>query len=129
MTQAQALKKLRRSHWRSLERLLRSAYQAGFEAGQLRAHGQSRRGRTIREDATVAGLVELIERHFGLRALRLRGAGRERPVRAAACRRPRCCGPTASRADRKGGVGTGRPRSVFHGEAGGDVVPLDRAFS
>jgi len=67
MTQAQALKKLRRSHWRSLERLLRSAYQAGFEAGQLRAHGQSRRGRTIREDATVAGLVELIERHFGLR--------------------------------------------------------------
>ena len=66
MTQAQALKKLRRSHWRSLERLLRDAYQAGHEAGRTRAHGQSRRGRTIRADATVAGLVHLIERHFGL---------------------------------------------------------------
>ena len=66
MTQTQALKRLRRSHWRSLERLLRDAYQAGLEAGRARAHGQSRRGRTIRDDATVAGLITLIERHFGL---------------------------------------------------------------
>ena len=66
MTQAQALKKLRQSHWRSLERLLRLAYRTGFEAGRTRAHGQSRRGRTIREDATVSGLIDLIERHFGL---------------------------------------------------------------
>ena len=40
---------------------------AGAQRGHaLRAHGQSRRGRTIRADATVAGLVHLIERHFGL---------------------------------------------------------------
>jgi hypothetical protein len=66
MTQSQALQKLRRSHWRTLERLLREAYQDGVEAGRKRAHGQGRRGRTIREDATVEGLVDRIERHFGL---------------------------------------------------------------
>ena len=66
MTQKQALKRIRRAHWRTLERLMREAYRQGFEAGQARAHGQSRRGRTIREDATVAGLVDRIERHFGL---------------------------------------------------------------
>lgn len=66
MTQSQVLKKIKRSHWRSLERALRLAYQEGFEAGLARAHGQGRRGRTIRADATVAGLVRLIERHFGL---------------------------------------------------------------
>src|SRR5947199_7522954 len=66
MTQTQALKRLRRTHWRSIERLLRSPYQSGYAAGRARAHGQSRRGRTIRADATVAGLVHLIERHFGL---------------------------------------------------------------
>src|SRR5207244_3179446 len=37
-----------------------------FDAGITRAHGQGRRGRTIREDATVAGLMRRIERHFGL---------------------------------------------------------------
>jgi len=66
MTQAQALRRLKRAQWNSLERLLRRAYQDGFEAGLARAHGQGRRGRTIRADATVAGLVRRIERHFGL---------------------------------------------------------------
>jgi hypothetical protein len=66
MTQTQALKKLQRSHYRSLERLLRRAYQMGFEAGMLKAHGAGRRGRTIRADATVEGLLRRIDRHFGL---------------------------------------------------------------
>jgi len=66
MTQTSVLMKLKRAHWRSLERMLRQAYQEGFEAGLARAHGQGRRGRTIRADATVDGLVRLIERHFGL---------------------------------------------------------------
>jgi hypothetical protein len=66
MTQAQVLKRIRRAHWRTLERLIREAYQEGVEAGRARAHGQGRRGRTIRADATVAGLIDLIERHFGL---------------------------------------------------------------
>ena len=35
-------------------------------AGEVRAHGAGRRGRTVRADATVAGLVSLIEKHFGL---------------------------------------------------------------
>jgi hypothetical protein len=67
MTQAQAMKKLKRSHWRSLERLLKRSYEEGVEAGLARAHGGGRRGRTIRGDATVEGLVRQIERHFGLR--------------------------------------------------------------
>ena len=67
MTQMQMLKKLRRTHWRTLGTLLKRAYQDGFDAGVTRAHGQGRRGRTIRGDATVNGLVRLIERHFGLR--------------------------------------------------------------
>ena len=66
MTQAQVLRRLRRAHWRTLERLVREAYQEGFDAGLTRAHGQGRRGRTIRGDATVQGLVGRIERHFGL---------------------------------------------------------------
>jgi hypothetical protein len=66
MIQAQVLRKIRRSHWRSLERALRLAYAEGFDAGLARAHGLGRRGRTIRGDATVEGLVRLIERHFGL---------------------------------------------------------------
>jgi len=66
MTQTQVLRKLKHSHWRSIERALRLAYQEGFDAGLARAHGQGRRGRTIRDDATVEGLVRLIERHFGL---------------------------------------------------------------
>ena len=67
MTQGQLLRRLRRSHWKSLERLAKQAYQAGFDAGLTRAHGGGRRGRTIRADATVEGLVRLIERHFGLK--------------------------------------------------------------
>ena len=66
MTQTQTLRKLQRTHWRAVERLCKQAYQAGFEAGIARAHGQGRRGRTIREDATVTGLTRRIERHFGL---------------------------------------------------------------
>lgn len=65
-TQAQSIRQLRRAQWRALERLLRRAYQDGVEAGTARAHGQGRRGRTIRADASVAGLVQRIERHFGL---------------------------------------------------------------
>lgn len=66
MTQSDVLKKLRRTHWRALERMIKRAYQEGFDAGLARAHGQGRRGRTIRGDATVDGLVERIVRHFGL---------------------------------------------------------------
>ena len=60
------LKHLRQSHWKSLEKLIREAYTSGYDAGLARAHGQGRRGRTIRADATVEGLTKLIERHFGL---------------------------------------------------------------
>jgi len=66
MTQTETLKRLKRAHWRGIEKMLRRAYQEGLEAGVARAHGQGRRGRTIRGDATVAGLVARIERHFGL---------------------------------------------------------------
>jgi hypothetical protein len=66
MTQAQLLKKVRRSLGRWLDRISRRAYQEGFEAGLARAHGTGRRGRTIRGDATVAGLIRIIERHFSL---------------------------------------------------------------
>ena len=66
MTQRQTLERLRRQHWRALERLVRTAFQDGLAAGIARAHGQRRRGRTVRNDATVDGLTKLIERHFGL---------------------------------------------------------------
>jgi hypothetical protein len=66
MTQTQLLKKLTRTHWRALESLVRQAYQDGVEAGLARARGQSRRGRTIRNDASVSGLTSAIEAHFGL---------------------------------------------------------------
>jgi len=66
MTQTQLLKKLHRANWRALQRLYKRVYQEGFEAGLTRAHGQGRRGRTIRGDATVEGLVRRIERQFGL---------------------------------------------------------------
>jgi hypothetical protein len=66
MTQSQLLKKLRRAHWSALQKLCKRAFQEGYEAGLTRAHGQGRRGRTIRADATVDGLVRRIERHFGL---------------------------------------------------------------
>ena len=45
---------------------MRRAYQEGLEAGLLRARGQGRRGRAIRGDATVEGLIERIAEHFGL---------------------------------------------------------------
>jgi hypothetical protein len=66
MTQTQLLKRIQRANWRSVQRLMRRAYQEGFEAGVARAHGAGRRGRTIRADARVEGLVRRIERHFGL---------------------------------------------------------------
>jgi len=66
VTQSQTLTKLRRSQWRAMERLLKRAYREGYDAGLTRAHGQGRRGRTIRADATVEGLLRRIERHFGL---------------------------------------------------------------
>jgi len=66
MTQTQMLKRLQRAQWRALRGHLKRAYQDGYDAGLARAHGQGRRGRTIRADCTVNGLVRLIERHFGL---------------------------------------------------------------
>lgn len=66
MSQTQALKRLRRAHWIGLEKLLKEAYQDGVEAGLARAHGQSRRARPIRDDATANGLIRQIETHFGL---------------------------------------------------------------
>ena len=66
MTQTQVLKKLQRTQWRAIEKMLKRAYQEGFEAGLTRAHGQGRRGRTIRADARVEGLLRRIEKHFGL---------------------------------------------------------------
>ena len=66
MTQTELLKKVQRAHWRSLQKSVRRAYQEGFNAGLVRAHGAGRRGRTIRADARVEGLVRRIERHFGL---------------------------------------------------------------
>jgi hypothetical protein len=70
MTQTQTLRRLARVHWRAVERIARRAYREGFEAGLTRADGQRRRGRTIREDATVEGLIHTIERHFGLQRYR-----------------------------------------------------------
>ena len=66
MTQTQTVRRIKRTHWRTLDRLIRNAYLEGFEAGVARAHGAGRRGRTIRADATVDGLVRRIGRHFGL---------------------------------------------------------------
>jgi hypothetical protein len=66
MTQTATLKQLQRAHWRALVRLYKRAYQEGWDAGVVRARGQGRRGRTIRADATVEGLIERIEDHFGL---------------------------------------------------------------
>ncbi len=66
MTQTQVLKRLRRTHWIELEELLKKAYKEGVDAGLARAHGQRRRSRPIRDDATANGLIRQIERHFGL---------------------------------------------------------------
>jgi hypothetical protein len=66
VTQREALKKARKSYWRSLEKVVKQAYQEGKDDGIAQAHGQGRRGRTIRKDATVEGLIRLIEEHFGL---------------------------------------------------------------
>jgi hypothetical protein len=86
MTQTELLKKVRRLHWRSLERLARLAYEEGYRAGEERARGAGRRGRTVRADATVAGLAALVERHFGLDRYAFeirvvhRGSGRRVPA-------------------------------------------------
>lgn len=66
MNLTRTMKVIRHSHWKGLERLLRRAYDEGYATGEKRAHGDRRRGRTIRGDATVDGLVRQIERHFGL---------------------------------------------------------------
>jgi hypothetical protein len=66
MTQTQTLQKIQRRHWKTLEQLMKRAYREGLAAGRMKAHGQGRPGRTIRADATVEGLVRLIEQHFGL---------------------------------------------------------------
>lgn len=66
MNLTQSLKRARRNQWRGLERIVRQAWEEGYQAGERRAHGSGRRGRTIRADATVAGLVTIVERHFGL---------------------------------------------------------------
>ena len=86
MTQTATLQKLRRRQWMLTRKLLRAAYQEGMDAGIARAHGQGRRGRTIRGDATVAGLIARIERHFGLDRYAFeirvvhRGSGRRVPA-------------------------------------------------
>lgn len=66
MTQNQTLRKLQRALWKGFQRMLKDAYQDGYEAGLARAHGTGRRGRSIRGDATVGGLIRRMERHFGL---------------------------------------------------------------
>ena len=66
MIQSEAQRRLKRSHWRSLDRLVKQAYRAGLEEGRARARGAGRRGRTIRGDATVEGLLRLVTSHFGL---------------------------------------------------------------
>ena len=66
MTQARTIAKLQRQWRRQLEHLLKQSYQEGVEAGLARAHGLGRRGRTIRADTKVEGLVRLIEQHFSL---------------------------------------------------------------
>jgi len=60
------MKKLQHAYSSAVGDLLKQAYQDGRQAGLAQAHGQSRRGRTIRGDATVEGLVRRIEEHFGL---------------------------------------------------------------
>ena len=86
MTQGQTLRDLKKRHWRAVELLLKHAYQEGYQAGLARAHGQGRRGRTIRDDATIQGLLAQIERHFGLErfAFEVRvvhsGSGRRLPA-------------------------------------------------
>jgi len=66
MTRKQVVRRLALAHRRMLDRAWRRAYEEGYEAGLARAHGAGRRGRTIRADATVEGLVRQIENHFGL---------------------------------------------------------------
>ena len=86
MTQSQVLRRLKTQHWRGIERLLKNAYHEGYEAGLTRARGQGRRGRTIRADATVEGLLRRIEGHFGLDRYEFevrvvhRGSGRRIPL-------------------------------------------------
>ena len=64
MIQTQVLKRIKRSHWMALERQLKRAYSEGVEEGRARARGAGRRGRTIRGDATVDGLLRLGTSHY-----------------------------------------------------------------
>jgi hypothetical protein len=66
MSLTKRLRRLRQAHWRGLSELVKRAYLEGYDDGFTRGHGQSRRGRTIREDATVEGLLRQIGQHFGL---------------------------------------------------------------
>lgn len=66
MNRKQVVRRLIQAHRRALEAAWKRAYEEGYEAGLARARGAGRRGRTIRGDATVEGLVRIIERHFGL---------------------------------------------------------------
>ena len=66
MSVTKRMHRLRQAHWRGLSELLKRAYLEGFDDGFARGHGQSRRGRTIRDDATVEGLLRQIDQHFGL---------------------------------------------------------------
>lgn len=66
MKQADSVKRLRRAWGRTFEKLLVKAYKEGLKEGIRRAHGDRRRGRTIRADATAEGLVRRIEEHFHL---------------------------------------------------------------
>ena len=87
MTRKQVIRRLSQSHRRALERAWKRAYEEGYEAGLARAHGAGRRGRTIRADATIEGLVRRIEKHFGLGGYGFevrvvhQGSGRRVPAR------------------------------------------------
>jgi hypothetical protein len=66
MKSSKVMSRLQREHWRALKGFFNEAYREGFEAGLARAGGTRRQGRTVRDDATVEGLVRLVEAHFGL---------------------------------------------------------------
>src|SRR5262249_19814317 len=66
MRQADSVKRHWRAWGRTFEKLLVKAYQDGLKEGIRRAHGDRRRGRSIRADATAEGLVRRIEEHFHL---------------------------------------------------------------
>ena len=66
MKVARVMSRLQREHWRALRGFFVEAYREGYEQGLADAGGMRRRARPVREDATVEGLVRLIEAHFGL---------------------------------------------------------------